>query len=139
VLLALACGGGGKAVRPSGGDQSPPWLAEGTGAVRSEGSKKLQGVGVASGVADPKARRRQADAAARDQLQGAVDALARTLAKMSETFADVGVNILQANARSNGEQGAVSTFEIEIVDVKQLNDVVRAIGQIPGVHSVERM
>src|SRR3989440_1031603 len=61
------------------------------------------------------------------------------LAKMSETFADVGVNILQANARSNGEQGAVSTFEIEIVDVKQLNDVVRAIGQIPGVRSVERM
>jgi (p)ppGpp synthase/HD superfamily hydrolase len=33
----------------------------------------------------------------------------------------------------------VSTFEIEIVDVKQLNDVVRAIGQIPGVRSVERM
>src|SRR5438045_7505605 len=61
------------------------------------------------------------------------------LAKMSETFADVGVNILQANARSNGEQGAVSTFEIEIVDVKQLNDVVRAIGRIPGVRSVERM
>src|SRR5438309_4308909 len=61
------------------------------------------------------------------------------LAKMSETFADVGVNILTATARSNGEQGAVSTFEIEIVDVKQLNDVVRAIGQIPGVRSVERM
>src|SRR5918911_110269 len=61
------------------------------------------------------------------------------LAKMSETFADVGVNILQANARSNGDNGAVSTFEIEIVDVKQLNDVVRAIGQIPGVHSVERV
>src|SRR5712671_4860522 len=61
------------------------------------------------------------------------------LAKLSETFADVGVNILTANARTNGEQGAVSTFEIEIVDVKQLNDVVRAIGQIPGVRSVERM
>jgi len=56
VLLALACGGGGKAVRPSGGDQSPPWLAEGTGAVRGEGGKKLQGVGVASGVADPRKR-----------------------------------------------------------------------------------
>ncbi|MFL5366425.1 MAG: RelA/SpoT family protein [Myxococcales bacterium] len=61
------------------------------------------------------------------------------LARMSETFADVGVNILQANARSNGEKGAISTFEIEIVDVKQLNDVVRAIGAIPGVHSVERV
>jgi GTP pyrophosphokinase len=61
------------------------------------------------------------------------------LARLSETFADVGVNILQANARSNGEKGAISTFEIEIVDVKQLNDVLRAIGAIPGVHSVERV
>src|SRR5437764_9252009 len=60
------------------------------------------------------------------------------LARMSETFADVGVNIVQANART-GEQGAVSTFEVEIADVKQLNDVLRAIGQIPGVHSVERV
>jgi GTP pyrophosphokinase len=60
------------------------------------------------------------------------------LARMSETFAEVGVNIVQANARTNGE-GAVSTFEVEIADVKQLNDVLRAIGQIPGVHSVERV
>ena len=60
------------------------------------------------------------------------------LARMSETFAEVGVNIVQANARANTE-GAVSTFEVEIADVKQLNDVLRAIGQIPGVHSVERV
>jgi len=60
------------------------------------------------------------------------------LARMSETFAEVGVNIVQANARANGD-GAVSTFEVEIADVKQLNDVLRAIGQIPGVHSVERV
>jgi GTP pyrophosphokinase len=60
------------------------------------------------------------------------------LARLSETFADVGVNIVQANART-GEQGAVSTFEVEIADVKQLNDVLRAIGNIPGVHSVERV
>jgi GTP diphosphokinase / guanosine-3',5'-bis(diphosphate) 3'-diphosphatase len=61
------------------------------------------------------------------------------LARLTETFAGVGVNILTANARSNGTQGAVSNFEIEIVDVKQLNDVVRAIGAIPGVKSVERV
>jgi len=53
--------------------------------VRADGGKRLQGVGVASGVADPKARRRQADAAAREQLQGTVDQLARTLATMSES------------------------------------------------------
>ena len=60
------------------------------------------------------------------------------LAKMSETFADVGVNIVQANARA-GERGAVSMFEVEITNIQQLNDLLRAIGQIPGVHSVERV
>ena len=77
--LALHCGGGA-ATRPGGAsDQTPSWLAEGTGAFRGEGGRKLQGVGVASGVADPKARRRQADGAAREQLQVAVDALAQAL------------------------------------------------------------
>jgi (p)ppGpp synthase/HD superfamily hydrolase len=61
------------------------------------------------------------------------------LAQISESFADLGVNIIQANARSNGERGALSTFEVEIADVKQLNDVLSAIGKIPGVHSVERV
>jgi len=107
ALLALACGGGGKTVRSSGGqDQAPSWLAEGTGAVRSEGGKRLQGVGVASGVADPKARRRQADAAAREQLQGAVDALARTLAKMSETGQQGLVETTTSLARKAAAQSA---------------------------------
>jgi guanosine-3',5'-bis(diphosphate) 3'-pyrophosphohydrolase len=61
------------------------------------------------------------------------------LAQMSETFAEVGVNIVQANARSSQNHGAVSTFEVEIADVKQLNEVLRAIGAIPGVHTVERV
>src|SRR5260370_42678567 len=59
------------------------------------------------------------------------------LAQMSETFAEVGVNIVQANARATGEKGAVSTFEVEVADVKQLNDVLNAIGRIPGWDSVE--
>ena len=81
---ALACGGG-KAARPGGAQDTPAWLADGTGAVMTESGRRLQGVGVASGAADPKARRKQADAAAREQLQGAVDTLAKTLASMSET------------------------------------------------------
>jgi hypothetical protein len=82
AALALSCGGGSKAVRPGGApDAAPSWLSEGTGAVRAEGGRKLQGVGVASGVTNEKARRRQADSAAREQLQAAVDALARALAK----------------------------------------------------------
>lgn len=80
AALALSCGGGA-ATRPGGArDETPAWLAEGTGAFRGEGGRKLQGVGVASGVADPRARRRQADSAAREQLQSAIDALAQALA-----------------------------------------------------------
>ena len=105
ALLALACGGGGKSVRPSG-DQAPSWLAEGTGAVRGEGGKRLQGVGVASGVADPKARRRQADAAAREQLQDAVDGMARALAKMSETGQQGLVETATSLARKAASQSA---------------------------------
>jgi guanosine-3',5'-bis(diphosphate) 3'-pyrophosphohydrolase len=62
------------------------------------------------------------------------------LARMSETFADIGVNIVRAEARaSQDKSGAVSTFEVEISDAKQLSSIVRAIGSIAGVHSVERV
>ncbi|GAC1346153.1 MAG: bifunctional (p)ppGpp synthetase/guanosine-3',5'-bis(diphosphate) 3'-pyrophosphohydrolase [Myxococcales bacterium] len=62
------------------------------------------------------------------------------LARMSETFADVGVNIIHAEARASQDKtAAVSTFEVEITDAKQLNEVLRAIGTIPGVHSVDRV
>jgi hypothetical protein len=37
------------------------------------------------------------------------------------------------------KSGAVSTFEVEISDAKQLSSIVRAIGSIAGVHSVERV
>ena len=69
AALAVACGGG-KAQKPdAASDQTPSWLSEGTGAIRGESGRRLQGVGVASGVGDPRARRRQADGAARDQLE----------------------------------------------------------------------
>jgi len=81
TAASLACGGGA-ATRPGGArDETPAWLSQGTGAFRVEGGRKLQGVGVVSGVADPRARRRQADSAAREQLQVAVDALAQAVAR----------------------------------------------------------
>jgi hypothetical protein len=84
LSLALACGGGKKNVRSGGGDDTPAWLAQGTGAFNTESGKKLQGVGVAP-RSDPPARRRAADAAAAQQLQGGIDALAAGLAKMTES------------------------------------------------------
>jgi len=89
AALALSSGGGSKAVRAGGApDATPSWLSEGTGAIRAEGGRKLQGVGVASGVTNERVRRHQADGAAREQLQGAVDALARALVKAGESPQD---------------------------------------------------
>src|SRR2546428_8878505 len=88
AVLALCCGGGGKAMRAGAPDATPSWLSEGTGAIRTEGGRKLQGVGVASGATNERARRHQADGAAREQLQGAVDALVRVLARTGESPQD---------------------------------------------------
>ncbi|TMA23774.1 MAG: hypothetical protein E6J88_12140 [Deltaproteobacteria bacterium] len=82
--LALACGGS-KGVKPGGGgDETPTWVAQGTGAFNVESGKKLQGVGVAP-RSDPRKRRQAADAAAAQQLQGGIDALAAGLSKMTES------------------------------------------------------
>jgi len=82
--LALACGGG-KSVKPGGGgDDTPAWLAQGTGAFNAESGRKLQGVGVVP-RSEPRARRKAADAAAAQQLQGGIDALAAGLSKMAES------------------------------------------------------
>ena len=90
AALVIGCGGGGKAVqqKDTASDGTPAWLAEGTGAFRGDGTRKLQGVGVASGMTEPRARRRQADGAAREQLQAAVDALATALAKAGDSPQD---------------------------------------------------
>src|SRR5919202_147431 len=89
AALLVACGSGSKERRPEpASDSTPYWLSEGTGAVRSESGRRLQGVGVVSGVSDPKARRRQADSAAREQVQAAVDALSRALAKVGDSPQD---------------------------------------------------
>jgi hypothetical protein len=82
ALAAIACGGG-KSVKSSG-DGTPDWVAQGTGGVNAEGGKKVQGVGSASG-ADAKARRQQADAAAKSQLDGVVTSLSTALAQMSDS------------------------------------------------------
>jgi GTP pyrophosphokinase len=129
----------GKCCGPVPGDAVVGFITRGRGVtVHTRGCKKAM-------EADPE---RRVDVAwdVRGEFKRAVNLRVKSddrkglLAKMSETFAAVGVNIIEANARTNGEKGgAISTFEVEIGDVKQLNEVLRAIGQIPGVHSVERV
>lgn len=90
----LACGGGSKNVRPGGpGDDTPAWVAQGSGAFSVESGKKIQGVGQ-SRSSDAKGRRQSADSGAQRQLQGSVDALAAALGKLSEsTKVNVGDDI----------------------------------------------
>jgi GTP diphosphokinase / guanosine-3',5'-bis(diphosphate) 3'-diphosphatase len=61
------------------------------------------------------------------------------LADLSNTISKKGVNISQANCRATGDDRAVNTFEVTISDLKQLNDLMRAIERLSGVHSVERI
>lgn len=93
MAMLVACGGG-KNLRAGGaGDETPAWVAQGSGAFSVESGKKLQGVGVAR-ESNPRERRAAADSSARRQLQGSVDALAVLLGKMSEsTKVNVGDDI----------------------------------------------
>jgi hypothetical protein len=136
AALALSCGGGSKGVRAGGAlDAAPSWLSEGTGAIRGEGGRKLQGVGVASGVSNEKARRHQADGAAREQLQGAVDALARALAKAGESPQDG--RAVAAMARKAAAQVSVirdhwvtpdgDERALAVVEVEELKKALQAV------------
>ncbi len=60
------------------------------------------------------------------------------LAKVSQTFSEAGINIASANVRSHGDR-AVLSFEVSVQDLKQLTSVMRSIGRIDGVQSVERL
>ena len=78
-----ACGGGSKSVKSGGGDDTPAWVSQGTGAFVAESGKKLQGVASVP-RAEPRARRQAADAPASAPLDGGIGAMAASLSKMSE-------------------------------------------------------
>jgi len=61
------------------------------------------------------------------------------LAAISQKISQAGMNITTANCRSIGDDKAVNTFEMSIGDLKQLRDVMKGIGQLDGVMSVERL
>jgi guanosine-3',5'-bis(diphosphate) 3'-pyrophosphohydrolase len=61
------------------------------------------------------------------------------LAAITLTFADSGVNITQANCRTLQDRRAVNTFSVQVTDLRQLNNTLRAISRIQGVLTVERV
>jgi len=61
------------------------------------------------------------------------------LALLSQTFHDQGLNISQANCRTLDDDRAVNTFKVSVVDVDQLQKIIRALQKLPGVFAVQRM
>lgn len=60
------------------------------------------------------------------------------LKSMSEVFSSRGVNILNVQARTSRDLRAVSTFDISVRDIKQLNEVMADLQKLAGVLEVTR-
>ena len=60
------------------------------------------------------------------------------LALMSQTITTCGVNIASANIRTTKDKKAIALFEVEVVNMEQLNKVMSALEAKKGVISVER-
>jgi GTP pyrophosphokinase len=61
------------------------------------------------------------------------------LAHISQSFSDAGVNISQAHCRTTDDGRAVNTFNARVSDLEQLKSVMRNLGRIKGVYSVDRV
>lgn len=60
------------------------------------------------------------------------------LTELSSVFARMSINISEAKCRGLGDGQAVNTFKCNIIDIDQLNRVLRQLSTIKGVHQVER-
>ncbi len=61
------------------------------------------------------------------------------LATMSQTFHEHNINISQATCKALDDTRAVNTFRINILDVDQLQKLIRALQKIHGVYAVQRI
>ncbi len=60
------------------------------------------------------------------------------LAAITKAISGVGVNISRAQSKSIADKKAVTSFDIMVSDVDQLNRVMRALGKVRGVMKVMR-
>jgi guanosine-3',5'-bis(diphosphate) 3'-pyrophosphohydrolase len=61
------------------------------------------------------------------------------LASLSQAITSHGANIMSAQCRTTSSGKAINTFELSIVDARQLDKVRRALEMLPGVTRVERI
>jgi guanosine-3',5'-bis(diphosphate) 3'-pyrophosphohydrolase len=64
--------------------------------------------------------------------------MAGLLKLMSEAFAVHGINIANANIRTTRDKKAISTFDVGVKNVSQLNQVILDLQKIRGVIGVSR-
>jgi len=81
------------------------------------------------------------DAAAPWRIKMRVHSLDRPglLAKVTKTISAAGINIGAARVTTSADRKAVQTFDLRVSDVETLNAVMREIGRIRGVVTVERL
>lgn len=60
------------------------------------------------------------------------------LTDLSAVFTRMNINISEANCRALGDGQAINTFKCSVVDLEQLNQVIRKLGYLKGVYRVER-
>jgi len=61
------------------------------------------------------------------------------LAKVTKTISAAGVNIGAARVSTTSDQKSLQTFDLWVTDVEMLNAVMKQIGKIKGVISVDRL
>ena len=61
------------------------------------------------------------------------------LAKVTKTISAAGINIGAARVTTNADRKAIQTFDLWVNDVSTLNSIMKQIGRIKGVSSVERI
>lgn len=61
------------------------------------------------------------------------------LASLSQAITSQGANIMSAQCRTTTAGKATNTFEISVVDARQLDKIRRALEMLPGVTRVERI
>ena len=81
------------------------------------------------------------DAAAPWRIKMRVHSLDRPglLAKVTKTISAAGINIGAARVTTSPDQMAIQTFDLWVNDVETLNSVMKQIGRIKGILSVERL
>jgi len=61
------------------------------------------------------------------------------LASISKVISSSGVNIARAEVRTDGNEQAVSSFQLMVASAEVLNGVMRSIGKLRGVLRVSRV